>query len=89
MYKLTANVIIVDWKRGASGNPFINKEIYVDAAQNTKIVGQEIVKFMKFNNILPQRVTCLGHSLGGHVKIYYLQYYFRILLINVIKFIII
>jgi hypothetical protein len=75
VYKLTANVIIVDWKRGASGNPFINKDIYVDAAQNTKIVGQEIAKFMKFNNILPQRVTCLGHSLGGHVKksiIYYI-----------------
>ncbi|XP_076009570.1 lipoprotein lipase [Genypterus blacodes] len=60
----TANVIVVDWLSSAHNH-------YVVAAQNTKVVGQEIARFIDWieetTNIPLENLHLIGYSLGAHV----------------------
>uniref|UniRef100_A0A6Q2Z4N7 triacylglycerol lipase n=1 Tax=Esox lucius TaxID=8010 RepID=A0A6Q2Z4N7_ESOLU len=59
-----ANVIVVDWLYTAQNH-------YLVAAQNTKMVGQEIAHFIDWleeeTNILLENLHLIGYSLGAHV----------------------
>ena len=61
-----ANVIAVDWGEASSllGNSWMP---YVDAAENTKIIGRFVANFLNETNIHPQSIHCIGHSLGAHL----------------------
>nr|AKG97518.1 lipoprotein lipase [Larimichthys crocea] len=60
----TANVIVVDWLNSAQNH-------YVVAAQNTKVVGQEIARFIDWieetTNMPLDNLHLIGYSLGAHV----------------------
>ncbi|KAE8294210.1 Lipoprotein lipase [Larimichthys crocea] len=64
----TANVIVVDWLNSAQNH-------YVVAAQNTKVVGQEIARFIDWievsftrpPNMPLDNLHLIGYSLGAHV----------------------
>ncbi|XP_072295608.1 lipoprotein lipase [Eucyclogobius newberryi] len=60
----TANVIVVDWLNTAQNH-------YVVAAQNTKVVGQEIAHFIDWlkeaTNMPFDNLHLIGYSLGAHV----------------------
>jgi len=61
-----ANVILVEWKKGASYNPR-----YYKSATNTRVVGAEIAFIMRrlmneYKNTTPDSLWCIGHSLGAH-----------------------
>ncbi|XP_077390279.1 lipoprotein lipase [Festucalex cinctus] len=59
-----ANVIVVDWLSTAQKH-------YVVAAQNTKVVGQEVARFIDWieetTNIPLDNLHLIGYSLGAHV----------------------
>lgn len=55
-----ANIIVVDWSKGAP-MPW-----YLDAVDNTRVVGLKTAEFILANNLNPKNVHCIGHSLGAH-----------------------
>lgn len=63
--KRDANIFIVDWGQGAS---HIN---YLQVASNTRIVGAEVTRFVKYlineKNLTLDKVHLIGHSLGAHI----------------------
>ena len=63
-FKVSANVIMVDWEKGAWDERLLHGSTYRGASTNAKKVGQEIAKFIELNRIKPSDVTCIGHSLG-------------------------
>ncbi len=60
-----ANVIIVDWAKGASGT-------YFQAMVNTRVIGAmvaaQIESIQKAKNITLESIQIIGHSLGAHVS---------------------
>lgn len=62
--------MIVNWNSNPLSGSFseiVNSRLYVTSAQNTRIVGQEIVDELKRNKIKSDRdIHCIGHSLGAH-----------------------
>ncbi|XP_030630539.1 lipoprotein lipase [Chanos chanos] len=59
----TANVIVVDWLHRASQH-------YPTSAENTKLVGQDVAKFVNWLEGLEyplDKIHVLGYSLGAHV----------------------
>lgn len=61
------NTILVDWAAGAAGPPSGEISIdqyYMAAVSNLKPLGQNISAFISVNNIEPNSVVCIGHSLG-------------------------
>ncbi len=56
-------MICVDWEEGAA-MPW-----YWDAVNNTRIAGLKLAEFIMNNDIMPDKIHCIGHSLGAHVSI--------------------
>ncbi|XP_065216858.1 inactive pancreatic lipase-related protein 1-like isoform X2 [Planococcus citri] len=63
-----ANVFIVDWGKGAS------HWNYLQVASNTRVVGAELKRFVKYLveiwHLDPARIHFMGHSLGAHISAY-------------------
>lgn len=62
------NTILVDWSEGAAGpdtqNVDVIESFYLQAISNLPSLAQNISTFILNNNIDPNTVTCVGHSLG-------------------------
>ncbi len=56
-----ANIILVDWEKGASSL------WYPTAAGNTPNVGNQIANYLRNINVNPDLTTIIGHSLGAHI----------------------
>lgn len=61
-----ANIVVVDWSEGAgadrsAANPFN----YLQAKQNSEVLGESIAAYMQRFGIRPEATTLIGHSLGG------------------------
>lgn len=52
--KTNANIIVVDWSKGAP-MPW-----YLDAVDNTRVVGLKTAEFILANNLNPKNVHCIG-----------------------------
>ena len=70
-----ANVIVVDWSEGAKYylkenfsliQNIKNSKQYIEASDNSKLLGFRIAEFISSTNINYQNVHCIGHSLGAH-----------------------
>ena len=57
MKKEDLNIIFVDWSHKASGDYFI-------VVENVNKIGKEIAKFINKSGIHPNKIHCIGHSLG-------------------------
>nr|CAD7452814.1 unnamed protein product [Timema tahoe] len=66
--KMDANVILVDWGKGAS---LLN---YFQVSSNTRIVGAELGRLgrylVSFHKTSPSKFHLVGHSLGAHICSY-------------------
>lgn len=64
----SVNTILVDWSEGAAGpgtqNVDVIESFYLQAISNLPSLAQNISAFILNNNIDPNTVTCVGHSLG-------------------------
>ena len=65
------NVILVDWTAGAAWlqpniSNFLSYVPYLQAAENTFIVGKKTAAFLHSAGINLSNVHCIGQSLGAH-----------------------
>lgn len=56
-----ANIILVDWEKGASSF------WYPTAAGNTEDVGNQLGNYLRNAGVDPSLTTLIGHSLGAHI----------------------
>ena len=78
-----ANVIVVDWSEASKftgefeskSESNLNPKQYIEAAENAKLLGIKISKFITLANINNNKVHCIGHSLGAHGNICLDQFY--------------
>ena len=67
----SVNVILVDWSQGAvfiqpNISNFLSYVPYLQAAENTLIVGKKVAALLRSAGINLNNVHCIGHSLGAH-----------------------